>query len=335
MLSQELQNTIKVLSQHGKGILAADESNGTIAKRFASIALESTEENRRAYRELLFTAPQLNLSISGVILFDETIRQSTLSGQPFPDLLKSLGIIPGIKVDKGLIPLTGTNNESITEGLDGLAQRLIEYKAIGAQFAKWRTVFSITDNHPSDLACAANAETLARYASVCQSLGIVPIVEPEVLMEGDHSIERCALVTTEVLQTVFQALARHHVNLEHIVLKPSMVISGSSARSQASVAQVAHETVNVLRHTVPAAVPTINFLSGGQGPLEATAHLNAINLLGTQPWNLSFSYGRALQEPCLKTWLGKPENVAAAQKILIHRAVCIAQASLGKYTHEN
>ncbi|MFI4954780.1 MAG: class I fructose-bisphosphate aldolase [Gammaproteobacteria bacterium] len=331
MYTQELNDTIQQLVVPGKGILAADESSGTIAKRFAEIHLESTEENRRAYRELLFTTPNINSYIAGVILYDETIKQSTQAGQPFPDLLHERGIMPGIKVDKGLIPLAGAENENITEGLDGLGQRLIDYKKMGARFAKWRAAIPITEQLPSRLAITANAEALARYAAICQSLGIVPIVEPEVLMDGDHTLERCAIVNAEVLRVVFAALARHQVILECMLLKPSMVVPGKQHQPQSSIMEVAQATVTVLRRTVPCAVPSINFLSGGQSPTEATAHLNAMNTLGAQPWALSFSFARALQEPCLKVWQGKAENVEAAQKILYEGAKLNSAACLGKY----
>jgi fructose-bisphosphate aldolase class I len=330
MSRQELNSTIKQLIARGKGILAADESSGTIEKRFAEIGVESTVENRRAYRELLFTTPNLHDYISGVILFDETIKQSTQSGQAFPQLLLAAGIIPGIKVDKGLIPLVGTHDESITEGLDDLAQRLTDYKKLGAQFAKWRAVFKITDEHPSSLAIAENAENLARYAAICQSVGIVPIVEPEVLMDGNHTLERCAVVSTSVLQAVFIALDAHQVILENIILKPNMVLSGKSHQPHDDIKDVARTTIDVLRRSVPAAVPSINFLSGGQSPSAASEHLNAINNLGPQPWNLSFSFARALQEPCLHTWQGKKENIEAAQTILYQGAKLNSAACLGK-----
>ncbi len=329
MSRQELNNTINQLISPGKGILAADESSGTIEKRFAEIGVESTVDNRRAYRELLFTTPNLHDFISGVILFDETIKQSAQSGQAFPQLLLKSGIVPGIKVDNGLTPLAGTNHESITEGLDGLAQRLADYKKLGAQFAKWRAVFTIADEQPSSLAILENAQTLARYAAICQSLGIVPIVEPEVLMEGNHTLERCARVSTAVLQAVFSALSVHQVILEYMILKPSMVISGKDHQPQDGVMEVARATLTVLRRTVPAAVPSINFLSGGQSPSAACEHLNAINTRGPQPWNLSFSFARALQEPCLHAWQGKMDNVAAAQKILYDGAKLNSAACLG------
>jgi fructose-bisphosphate aldolase class I len=332
MSIQELKATMQQMVVPGKGILAADESSGTIAKRFAEINLESTEENRRAYRELLFTTPNINSFILGIILYDETIKQSTQSGQTFPEYFRDHGIVTGIKVDKGLVPLAGSESESITEGLDGLAQRLSDYKKLGAQFAKWRGVFTISEQYPSQLAIIENAESLARYAAICQSLGIVPIVEPEVLIDGDHSLERCAVVSAEVLRDVFSALVRNQVTLEYMILKPSMVLSGNKHQPQASIADVAKTTVHILRETVPAAVPSINFLSGGQSPTVASAHLNAINTLGSQPWTLSFSFARALQEPCLHAWKGKAENVSAAQKIFYHRAELNSAACLGKYS---
>ena len=329
MSTQELNATIHQLISQGKGILAADESEPTIAKRFAEINLKSTVETRRAYRELLFTTPNINNFILGIILYDETIKQTTKSGQPFPDFLHDQGILTGIKVDKGLIPLAGTNNETVTEGLDGLAQRLTDYKKLGAKFAKWRAAFTITDQLPSQLAITDNAEALARYAAICQSLGIVPIVEPEVLMDGDHTIERCALVSTEVLRAVFSALIRNQVILEYMILKPSMILPGKNYLPQVSVNDVAQATITVLRETVPAAVPSINFLSGGQSATDATLHLNAINKLGPQPWALSFSFARALQEPCLHRWQGNEENVKAAQQVFYHRAELNSAACLG------
>lgn len=326
----ELRSIMDRMVDPGKGILAADESDKTIAKRFAEIGLESTEENRRAYRELLFTTPGINEFILGVILYEETLYQKTKSGKPFPELLQENNIIPGIKVDKGLVPLPRTENENITEGLDGLSQRLTKYKKMGALFAKWRGVFTITDQTPSELSIAANAEALARYAAICQSLNIVPIVEPEVLIDGNHSIDRCAEVSEKVLHEVFSALVRHRVVLEYIILKPSMVLPGKE-HMPTSIVDVALMTLRVLRRTVPAAVRTINFLSGGQSDKDATAHLNTINSYGIQPWNLSFSFARALQEPCLKTWKGKAENVAEAQRIFHARARLNSLASRGKY----
>lgn len=330
-IQQELAATIKNLSAPGKGILAADESSPTITKRFEAVGIESNEQNRRDYRELLMTAPGINNYIAGVILFEETLNQKTSHGVAFPEALNKLGIIPGIKVDKGLVVLPGTNNENVTQGLDGLPERLADYKAKGARFAKWRAVYSISANTPSQLAIDTNAEVLARYAAICQAHGIVPIVEPEVLIDGDHTIERCEEVSEPVFRAVFDALARHKVQLEYIVLKPSMVISGKTCAQKASVQQVAEATMRVLRRTVPAAVPTINFLSGGQTSEQATAHLDAMNKLGHLPWNLSFSYARALQDYAMKAWQGQTKNVAAAQKAFYKRAQLNSLAAQGKY----
>lgn len=333
MPTQLLEATIKQLAVRGKGILAADESTATITKRFTALNISSSEETRRDYRELLFTTPGFSDCVAGVILFEETLLQKSSSGQLFPELLQKLGIVPGIKVDKGLVHLPNTLEENITQGLDGLAERLVEYKAKGARFAKWRSVYSITGNTPSPLAIRANAEVLARYAAICQSQGIVPIVEPEVLLDGTHSLERCSEVSEAVLAQVFRALYKNKVRLEHIILKPSMIVPGKSSSSKATVEQVAAETIKVLKRTVPAAVPSINFLSGGQTPEEATAHLNAMNaLFGTLPWNLSFSYARALQDDCMKLWQGSAQNAASAQKALAKRAKLNSLASLGKYT---
>lgn len=329
-IMQELTSTIEKLAAHGKGILAADESTATITKRFEAVGITSSEDTRRAYRELLITTPQFNQFISGVILFEETLNQTTSQGTTFPEALNKMGVLAGIKVDKGLTHLVGTTDEQITQGLDGLAERLKEYKAKGATFAKWRSVYSISANTPSQLAIDTNAEVLARYAAICQSVGIVPMVEPEVLIDGEHSIERCEEVSEPVFHAVFNALHRHKVSLEHIVLKPSMVISGKSAH-QANVKTVAEATVRVLRRTVPAAVPTINFLSGGQTTEQATQHLNAMNQQAL-PWNVSFSYARALQDNCMKTWKGQSANVAAAQKEFFKRAKLNSLAAMGKYT---
>jgi fructose-bisphosphate aldolase, class I len=330
---KDLQNTIEKFSQKGKGILAADESTPTITKRFAALGIASTEETRRAYRELLMLTPTINDYIAGVILYEETLNQTISSGFSFPEALKKSGILPGIKVDKGLTHLANTLDENITQGLDGLAERLIEYKAKGACFAKWRAVYNISEHTPSLLAIQTNAEVLARYAAICQEQGIVPIVEPEVLIDGDHTLERCEAVTEPVLQAVFEALFRHRVKLEYIVLKPSMVINGKTCPEKVSVSAVAAATVAVLRRTVPSAVPTINFLSGGQSAEQATAHLNAINLLGPLPWNVSYSYARALQDPCMKTWLGKANNISQAQQAFIKRAKLNSLAAMGEY-HE-
>lgn len=327
----DLNATIEHLSTKGKGILAADESTGTITKRFEAVGIQSNEETRRNYRELLISTPGCNEFIAGIILFEETLNQSTQAGKPFPEALKEIGILPGIKVDKGLTHLANTIDENVTQGLDGLAERLQEYKAKGACFAKWRAVYNISNNTPSELAILTNAEVLARYAAICQEQGIVPIVEPEVLIDGDHSIERCEAVSEPVLKAVFDALYRHKVSLEHIVLKPSMVISGKAAAKKASVQQVAEATLRVLKRTVPAAVPTINFLSGGQSSEQATANLNAMNKMGPLPWNLSYSYARALQEYCMKTWRGQQQNVKAAQYDFSKRAKLNSLASLGQY----
>ncbi|KPJ67261.1 MAG: fructose-bisphosphate aldolase [Coxiella sp. DG_40] len=332
MTNNELEKTIIDITQSGKGILAADESFPTIKKRFDSINLESTEENRRAYRELLFTTPGINEFISGVIMFDETMRQQDKQGKPLPKVISDQSIVPGIKVDKGTIPLVNSEGDKITEGLDGLGKRLEEYKQLGARFAKWRAVYSISEYNPRRLSIKLNAISLARYAAICQSQNIVPIVEPEVLMDGDHTIESCADVSRKVFHEVFHQLHKQHVVLEHIILKPSMIISGVKCKQQADVKEVAENTLVILRETVPAAVPTINFLSGGQSEEIATAHLNAMNVsTSIKPWNLSFSYGRALQAPCLKAWAGKPENIQVAQQALHKRAKLNSTACLGKY----
>ena len=327
-----LKATIEQMTALGKGILAADESNPTIAKRFASIQVESTEENRRAYRELLFTTPELNQFISGVILFEETLYQKTLSGMLFPEFLQKVGILPGIKVDKGLVDLVNTKGEKMTQGLDGLAVRLKEYSTKGVRFAKWRAIFTISDATPSKILMKTNANNLAQYAAICQSHNIVPIVEPEVLIDGEHSIEKAARVSEKVLSAVFRALYKYHVSLEHMILKPSMITPGKNSVQTVTKEAIAKWTIKIFRRTVPAAVPTINFLSGGQSPIEATENLNAINQLGPHPWNLSLSYGRALQEPCLKAWSGKENNFQTAQAALLHRAKCNSAACLGKYT---
>jgi fructose-bisphosphate aldolase class I len=328
----ELQATISKLAAKGKGILAADESTPTITKRFEAVGIESSDETRRAYRELLMTTPECNQYIAGVILYEETLNQKTSQGLPFPEALKKLGILPGIKVDKGLVHLANAGSEQITQGLDGLADRLVEYKSKGACFAKWRAVYSISNSTPSQLAIETNAEVLARYAAICQENGIVPIVEPEVLIDGDHTLARCEEVSEPVLQAVFNALYRHKVKLEYIVLKPSMVINGKACPQKASVKEVAEATVRVLKRTVPGAVPSINFLSGGQTSEQSTAHLDAMNKIGNLPWNLSFSYARALQDYCMKTWLGKTNNVAAAQAAFEKRARLNSLAALGNYS---
>jgi fructose-bisphosphate aldolase, class I len=329
---KDLETTIAKLSAKGKGILAADESVATITKRFEALNIKSTPETRLAYRELLATTPGINEYIAGVILFDETLNQTTSAGLPFPELLHKNGILTGIKVDKGLVNLPNTDGEQFTQGLDGLNERLADYKTKGASFAKWRAVYAVTEQTPSTLAVHANSEGLASYAALCQAHGIVPIVEPEVLIDSDHTIERCAIVTEYVLHSLFYFLFKHKVKLEYIVLKPSMVINGKKCATKASTEAVAKNTVTILRRTVPAAVPTINFLSGGQSPEEATANLNAMNTLAGNPWNLSYSYARALQDYCMKTWLGESKNAANAQKIFLERAKLNSLASVGKYT---
>jgi fructose-bisphosphate aldolase, class I len=331
----ELQDTVTSLVQSGKGILAADESSPTIAKRFKSVGLESTEENRRAYRSLLLTTPKIGEFISGVILYEETLGQKADDGTPLPEAAMLQGIVPGIKVDKGTHALPGAPGDLITQGLDGLAERLKNYKTLGAKFAKWREVYPVTERNPTALGIKANAEMLARYAAVCQAEGIVPIVEPEVLLDGDHTQQRCAEVTEAVLHAVFHALHRHGVQLEYMLLKPSMVVPGKESGQKATPEEVAHATLKVLLHTVPAAVPSLNFLSGGQTEVEATTNLNAMNVLYPQaPWSLSFSYARALQQPVLETWRGKSENRQAAQQIFHQRARLNSFARMGLYKSE-
>jgi fructose-bisphosphate aldolase, class I len=335
MNATELMHTARGLTARGKGILAADESTATITKRFSAIQLESTEEHRRAYRELLFTAPAAAESVSGVILYDETIRQKTKDGMPFPQYLMKQGMIPGIKVDTGAKPLAGFPGETITEGLDGLRERLGEYRKLGALFAKWRAVIDIGASIPTSYAIEANAAALARYAALCQENGIVPIVEPEVLMDGGHTLERCDEVTNTVLATVFRQLFAAGVLLEGIVLKPNMVISGKKAPQRAGPEVVAETTLRTLRRHVPPAVPGIAFLSGGQSPQEATLHLALMNRIGVPlPWALTFSYGRALQDTALKAWGGASANVAAAQREFGKRAKLNGLAAAGRYTAE-
>jgi fructose-bisphosphate aldolase class I len=330
----ELETTARALVAEGKGILAADESTGTIKKRFDSIGVESTEETRRAYRDLLFTTEGAEEFVSGVILFDETIRQSSLDGTPFPKLLESRGVIPGIKVDLGAKPLALAPGETITEGLDGLRARLEEYHGLGARFAKWRATYSIGDGLPSEYCVWANAHALARYAALCQEAGLVPIVEPEVLMDGDHSLAESVKATGRVQQAVYTELHDQRVDLRGTLLKPNMALSGYGAADRAGIEEVAEATLEVLYRHVPAAVPGIVFLSGGQTDQDATAHLNAMNRRGPHPWQLSFSYGRALQAPALKAWLGKPENVEAAQRAYFHRAKLNGAARTGMYAPE-
>jgi fructose-bisphosphate aldolase, class I len=334
MAVPELESTARALVAEGKGILAADESDSTIKKRFDSIDVESTEENRRSYRDLLFTTEGVEDFISGVILYDETIRQASADGTPFPKLLSSRGIIPGIKVDKGAKPLANAEGETVTEGLDGLRERLQEYRELGARFTKWRAVISIGDDIPSDYCVWANAHALARFAALSQEAGLVPIVEPEVLMEGSHEIERSAKVTSRTLFAVFTELHDQRVTLEGMLLKPNMVLSGYSSPREASVDEVAETTIRVFRERVPGAVPGIVFLSGGQSDEDATAHLNAMNARGPHPWELSFSYGRALQAPALKAWRGEAENVEAGQKAFYRRAKFNGAARSGSYAPE-
>jgi len=331
MNKSELETTARAMVAPGKGILAADESTGTIKKRFDQIKLESTEENRRAYRELLFTAPGAADYISGVILYDETLRQKCADGTPFPAYLTGLGIVPGIKVDAGAKALAGFPGETVTEGLDGLRDRLAEYHQLGARFAKWRAVIDIADGIPSRFAIKANAHALARYAALCQEADIVPIVEPEVLMDGAHTIERCEQVTSTTLQTVFDLLYAHRVHLEGIILKPNMVIAGKKCPTQADPRQVAEATLRCLKRHVPSAVPGIAFLSGGQSEAQATEHLSLLNAMGPLPWELSFSYGRALQASTLQAWGGKAGNLAAAQREFHKRARLNGLARSGAY----
>jgi fructose-bisphosphate aldolase class I len=333
-MGTELHETAKALVAEGKGILAADESDGTIKKRFDSIGVESTEDNRRAYRELLFTADGVDEYISGVILFDETIRQSSADGTPFPKLLAERGIIPGIKVDKGAKPLALAPEETITEGLDGLRARLEEYYELGARFTKWRATYSVGDGLPSEYCVWTNAHALARYAALSQEAGLVPIVEPEVLMDGTHSIEGAANATGRALQAVYTELHDQRVDLYGTLLKPNMVLSGYEASARAGIDEVAAATLDVLSRHVPAAVPGIVFLSGGQTDEDATAHLNAMNASGPHPWELSFSYGRALQAPALKAWGGDPAKAEDAQKAFYRRAKFNGAARTGSYAPE-
>lgn len=331
MSATDLAAIAQAMTAPGKGLLAADESTGTIKKRFDTIGLESTEATRRDYRELLFTTPDLEQAISGAILYDETIRQKTADGTPLAKILEDRGILPGIKVDAGLVSMAG-GVEKLTEGLDGLAKRYADYYALGARFAKWRAVYTITDALPSAGCIEGNAWLLARYAAITQQCGLVPIVEPEVLMDGAHTLERCAAVTEAVLAAVFSALRVQGVVLEHMVLKPNMVLPGEGAPARAAPAEVAQATLAVFRRTVPAAVPGIMFLSGGQGDEEATANLNAMNQdPGPRPWAISFSYGRALQAPALKAWGGIAANRAAAQQALRHRSLMNGAAARGQY----
>jgi fructose-bisphosphate aldolase class I len=327
----ELNKIANAMVAKGKGILAADESTGTIQKRFDKIGVVNTEDNRRDYRELMFRADAMKHHISGVILFDETIRQKAKDGTPLVKLIEEAGAIPGIKVDAGAKPLAGSPGDTITEGLDGLRERLVEYHKLGARFAKWRATYDPTGGKPSYNSINANSQALARYAALCQENGIVPIVEPEVLMDGDNTIETCEAVTEWVLKDVFQQLYYANVALEGIVLKPNMVISGKKCATQASVDEVAEKTVKLLKRCTPSAVPGIAFLSGGQSDEEATAHLNAMNANYALPWALTFSYGRALQAAPQKAWSGKAENVAAAQAAFAHRARMNGLAAVGQW----
>eukprot|EP00992_Anisonema_acinus_P007013 TRINITY_DN2617_c0_g1_i1.p1 TRINITY_DN2617_c0_g1~~TRINITY_DN2617_c0_g1_i1.p1 ORF type:complete len:376 (+),score=106.56 TRINITY_DN2617_c0_g1_i1:56-1129(+) len=330
--AQELVQTARAIASPGKGILAADESTGTIGKRFEAIKLENTEPNRAAYRELLFTSPNVGEHISAVILFEETLYQSAKDGRKFVDIIKEAGLIPGIKVDKGVCAIGGTDGETFTMGLDGLLARCKQYYADGARFAKWRAVLKIGNGCPSERSIVANAEGLAQYASICQQAGLVPIVEPEILMDGDHDIEVAAAATEHVLATVYKYLEINGVLLEGSLLKPNMVCPGTGCTKKYTAADIAYYTVRTLSRTVPAAVPGITFLSGGQSEEEASLNLNAINVVDlVRPWRLTFSYGRALQASTIKAWGGKAENVAEAQKVFLGRAKANGLAQLGKY----
>lgn len=331
MYYDELSTTMDQLLQEGKGILAADESKGTIGKRFASIGLENNAENRCNYRLLLATTADLEQYINGVILFEETFQNKDDQGRSVTELFQAKGIVPGIKVDQGLTHLVNTQDEKVTLGIDHLTDRLVSFKEQGAKFAKWRNVYAISDHTPSLVAIKTGAEILARYAASCQAIGIVPIVEPEVLMDGNHSIDQCADACEIVLHEVFNALFTYQVKLEYMILKPSMITCGKEVQPFSSPEEIADYTVGVFRNTVPAAVPSINFLSGGQTSQQATTNLNAINRLGYQPWILSFSFGRALQDDCLKTWKGQAENRQAAQAALLHRAKLNSLACFGEY----
>ena len=331
-MNHDLEPIAATLVANGKGILAADETPSTLSKRFDSLGIKSTEQSRLTYREMLFTAEGVDKFISGAILQDETIRQKSASGTPLAEVLASRKILAGIKVDKGAKPLAGSPGESVTEGLDGLRDRLAEYRGMGARFAKWRAVIQVSETLPSPACVRANSHALARYAALCQEQHLVPIVEPEVLMDGSHTIERCEEVTGLVLHAVFGALFEQHVFLEGMLLKPNMVIAGKESLRQASVQEVATATLRCLRRHVPAAVPGIVFLSGGQKDWVATEHLDAINRLpGLKPWKITFSYGRALQDAALEAWQGRDENLAAGRQALCRRARCNSAASLGKY----
>ncbi len=333
MNAERLEATARALVSPGKGILAADESHPSIGRRFEAVGIPNTEETRRCYRQMLLSTPKVAEYVSGVILFDETIRQKADDGTPLVEVLARQGIIPGIKVDRGAKPLAGAPGEQVTEGLDGLRERLAEYAALGARFAKWRAVISIGPGLPTDRAIQVNAHALARYAALCQEAGVVPIVEPEVLMDGNHTIERCFEATETTLEAVFHTLRKQGVALEGMLLKPNMVLSGKECARQAGVPEVAAATVGCLRRAVPAAVPGMVFLSGGQSEERATAHLNAMNAPGmSHPWALSFSYGRALQESAIRAWRGDPTRVAAGQQAFYHRARMNGAARRGQYT---
>ena len=326
-----LEEIAKYIVSDGKGILAADESNPTCGKRFDSIGVESTESNRRDYREMLFRSSGMKDNIGGVILFDETIRQNAQDGTPLVDLIKNQGALPGIKVDKGLAPLESSPEETLTQGLDGLDERCKEYLTLGAKFTKWRAVIKISDDIPTDGCIQANMEALAKYAKIVQDNNMVPMVEPEVLMDGNHSIEKCYEVTSKSLKMLFKSLKDEGVNIGGTILKPNMVTSGSIAESQASIQKVAEMTVQCLKENVPSDLPGITFLSGGQSDVNATAHLDAMNKIGGFSWKLSFSYGRALQQPSLKAWLGKEDNIPKAQEALSHRALMNKLAANGAW----
>jgi fructose-bisphosphate aldolase class I len=331
-MRSEFESTASALVAKGTGLLAADESFPTIQKRFSALDIISTEETRRAYRNMLFTTRGIEEFISGVIMFDETIRQKSDDGMLFPELLKNKGIIPGIKVDKGTINMPGFSGEKLTLGLDGLKERLNEYRDLGARFTKWRAVIIIGPGIPTHSCISANARLLAMYAALSQESGLVPVVEPEVLMDGNHDIEQCEQATMAVLTSVFQELHEYRVVLEGMLLKPSMVVSGKGSSKQAGIEEVAETTIRILRRTVPTAVPGIVFLSGGQSPELATRHLNAMNRLGPHPWEIGFSFARALQDPAMKAWKGSPANVATAQALFFNRAKCNSAARYGKYT---
>ena len=331
---EALAKTIEHLVTPGKGILALDESLNTIGKRFESIGIENNEKNRRDYRTLLCTTPELQQYIHGVIFFEETLTQTDHNGVPLPKVLASCGIIPGIKVDKGLVDLPESEDEKITQGLDGLSDRLEAYKALGARFAKWRNVYQISESTPSQVVIKTGASLLARYACLCQAAGMVPIVEPEILIEGEHSLEEASEVAEVVLHELFHEMFLHQVVLEGIILKASMVTPGKSCAQQSTPEEIAEATLSAFSNVVPASVASIHFLSGGQTPVDATTHLNAINRVRHSPWNLSFSFARALQDPCLKAWRGNPENINSAQLALLNRARLNSLASLGEYAGE-